>query len=241
LERLRGAEEGGQPYRLVLLKHPLPQGERLAAALEPMQDTHLIVMLPVNVPSRNLHYPGCASFLVRPVYRSGLESVLRTVQGQHPGEAAPRADRGADHSERSGREAVDSVRVLLVEDRPINQRVCMEMLRWLNVSVTLAEDGQQALDRARNEAFDLILMDGQMPVMDGFTAARGIRAWELESGARHTPIVALTAQSMAGDREACLEAGMDDYLSKPFMLKDLQRVLFSWVPDWAPAAESGSD
>jgi PAS domain S-box-containing protein len=241
LERLRGAEEGGQPYRLVLLKHPLPQGERLAAALEPMQDTHLIVMLPVNVPSRNLHYPGCASFLVRPVYRSGLESVLRTVQGQHPGEAAPRADRGADHSERSGREAVDSVRVLLVEDRPINQRVCMEMLRWLNVSVTLAEDGQQALDRARNEAFDLILMDGQMPVMDGFTAARGIRAWELESGARHTPIVALTAQSMAGDREACLEAGMDDYLSKPFMLKDLQRVLFSWVPGWAPAAESGSD
>lgn len=241
LERLRGAAESGEPYRLVLLKHPLPQGERLAAALEPMQATHLIVVLPVNVPSRNVHYPGCESFLVCPVYRSGLESALRTLQGQPPREAAARAYRGTEHSERSGREASAWVRVLLVEDRPINQRVCTEMLRWWNVSVTLAEDGQQALDRVRSEDFELILMDGQMPVMDGFTATRRIRAWEQESGARRTPIVALTAQSMAGDREACLETGMDDYLAKPFMLKDLQRILSTWVPGWKPAAGPGPD
>ena len=240
LERLHGAAESGQPYRLVLLKHPLPHGERLAAALEPMQATHLVVVLPVNVPSRNLHYPGCESFLVCPVHRSGLESVLRTLQGPRPHETAPEADRGTAESERSGREGGALVRVLLVEDRLINQRVCTEMLRWLNVSVTLAEDGQQALDRARNEDFELILMDGQMPFMDGFTATRRIRARELKSGARRTPIVALTAQSMAGDREACLEAGMDDYLAKPFMLKDLQRVLSTWVPGWAPEADSGS-
>jgi CheY-like chemotaxis protein len=122
-------------------------------------------------------------------------------------------------------------RVLLVEDRPVNQHVGIEMLRRFNVDVVLAEDGQQAVERTQQERFDLILMDNQMPVMDGLTATRRIRELEQERGGLRTPIVALTAHAMSGDRERCLEAGMDDYVSKPFRISDIERVLAEWLPN----------
>jgi CheY-like chemotaxis protein len=107
-------------------------------------------------------------------------------------------------------------RVLLVEDNLINQRVASAMLHRLGLAVTLATDGAEAVERVREIAYDLVLMDCQMPGMDGFEATRRIRDWEARSGAgRSLPIVALTANARAGDRAACLEAGMTDYLAKP--------------------------
>lgn len=120
-------------------------------------------------------------------------------------------------------------RVLVVEDNPVNQRLAEQFLRALRCEVEVAANGRQAVDTCAAASFDLILMDCLMPEMDGFDATLAIRALESPTG-RRTPIVALTANAMQGDRQACLAAGMDDYLSKPFRKGDLQRVLQRWVP-----------
>ncbi len=110
-------------------------------------------------------------------------------------------------------------RVLLVEDNPVNQRVAAKLLERLRVTVTLANDGSEALAAVQRESFDAILMDCQMPVMDGFEATKAIR--RLEGPAAKTPIIALTANAMAGDEDRCIEAKMDGYLSKPVSSKKL--------------------
>ncbi|MDQ1249025.1 MAG: hypothetical protein QG597_3399, partial [Actinomycetota bacterium] len=118
-------------------------------------------------------------------------------------------------------------RVLLVEDNEVNRRVGEGMLARLGLAVAVAEDGQQALDRLQAEAFDAVLMDCQMPVMDGFEATRALRRWE--DGAAHTPVIALTADAMAGAAEQCLAAGMDAYLSKPYTFDGLRSALQPWL------------
>src|ERR1051325_7043689 len=103
-------------------------------------------------------------------------------------------------------------RVLLAEDNPTNQKVAMLMLKAHGCEVEVADNGRIALEKWQRGGFDLVLMDCQMPIMDGFEATHAIRAAE---GDRHTPIVAVTANAMVGDRDRCLAAGMDDYVSKP--------------------------
>lgn len=133
-------------------------------------------------------------------------------------------------------------RVLLVEDNPVNREVSTGMLELLGYQVLIAEDGQQALTISAAETVDLILMDCQMPVMDGFTATAGIRNRERELQTPRIPIIALTANAMEGDRERCLAAGMDDYLSKPFSQQALADVLARWrvprIPAQAAAAQT---
>ncbi|MBU3054895.1 ATP-binding protein [Pseudomonas indica] len=116
--------------------------------------------------------------------------------------------------------------VLLVEDNPVNQTVIEAMLRSLGYSVSLVGDGAQAVRRVENQAFDAILMDCRLPVLDGYEATRQIR--RLDGGAG-VPIIALTANALQGDREICLAAGMNDYLAKPFKRADLQQVLQRWL------------
>ena len=118
-------------------------------------------------------------------------------------------------------------RILLVEDNPINHLVVEEQLVSLGHQVTSAYDGREALDLIEHEAFDLVLMDCQMPVLDGYETTRRIR--QAEVGDRHVPIVALTAHALAGDREKCLAAGMDDYLAKPFTTDQLAILLEPWL------------
>ncbi len=122
----------------------------------------------------------------------------------------------------------DGVRILLAEDIPTNQKVATRMLEKLGCSVHVAENGAIALERFRREHFDLVLMDCQMPEMDGFEATRRIRAHEETSGTR-TPIVALTANAMEGDRERCLASGMDDFVSKPVRRETLILALERWL------------
>ena len=116
--------------------------------------------------------------------------------------------------------------VLLVEDNPINQMVAQKMLEKVGIKSTLAADGQKALDMLEQDEFDAVLMDCQMPVMDGYEATRRIR----EQGALlKLPVIAMTANVMEGDRERCIEAGMNDYIGKPFVEADLKKTLARWI------------
>jgi two-component system, sensor histidine kinase len=127
--------------------------------------------------------------------------------------------------------------VLLVEDNRVNLQVGLGMLSRIGCSVETAADGLQALERFAPGRFDLVLMDCQMPGLDGFETTAAIRAREAEGG-RRTPVIALTANAIDGDRERCLAAGMDDYLPKPFRLADLRRLVAQWS-DAAPDNAAG--
>ena len=120
-------------------------------------------------------------------------------------------------------------RVLLAEDNPVNQIMALAWLESLGVEADVADNGREVLAQVGGRDFDLILMDCQMPEMDGFDATAAIRRME-EAGHRHTPIVALTANAVTGDRERCLAAGMDDYLAKPYSGEQLAAVLTRWLP-----------
>jgi CheY-like chemotaxis protein len=123
--------------------------------------------------------------------------------------------------------------VLLAEDNPVNQLVARSMLETMGVRVSLAQTGDEVLAATALAAFDVVLMDCQMPEMDGFEATRRIRGREAEQGvppSRRLPIVAVTANAIKGDRERCLDAGMDEYLSKPFAQGDLHALLARWLP-----------
>ncbi|MFT6051149.1 MAG: CheY-like chemotaxis protein/HPt (histidine-containing phosphotransfer) domain-containing protein [Halioglobus sp.] len=130
--------------------------------------------------------------------------------------------------------------VLVVEDSTVNQEVATTMLDWLGCSVVVAENGVAALEAVQRAEFDLILMDCQMPEMDGLEATRALRRKEQTESTRHIPIVALTANAILGDREKCVQAGMDDYIAKPFDLEDLENALKKWCStraDIAPNVE----
>ena len=122
------------------------------------------------------------------------------------------------------------VRVLLVDDNPINLLVAREMLLSLDCAVESADDGAEALARLQREKFDLVLMDVQMPVLDGLEATRRLRAHEAAGGTPRAVVVALTANATAGDRDVCLGAGMDDFIAKPVHREQLAAMLQRWLP-----------
>jgi CheY-like chemotaxis protein len=123
-----------------------------------------------------------------------------------------------------------SAKVLLVEDNQINQMVAMKMLQKVGLKAVLANNGIEALDILKEQSFDLVLMDCQMPEMDGFDATREIRRQAIKAlHDKPLPIIAMTANVMSGDRERCLEVGMDDYIGKPVQRDKLERVLRKWL------------
>jgi CheY-like chemotaxis protein len=121
-------------------------------------------------------------------------------------------------------------RVLVVDDNPINQLVAREMLLSLGVEVETAEHGADALARLERSRYAMVFMDVMMPVLDGLATTRTWREREGRAGLRRMPVVALTANAMASDRERCLEAGMDDYLAKPVRREQLAQMLARWLP-----------
>jgi len=123
-----------------------------------------------------------------------------------------------------------SLRILVAEDNVVNQKLAQRLLQKRGHTVRVANNGKEALDLLERESFDLVLMDVQMPQMGGFEATARIRAAEEGTG-RHMPIIALTAHAMTGDRERCLEAGMDAYVSKPIQEKELRLAIESVLPD----------
>jgi CheY-like chemotaxis protein len=144
----------------------------------------------------------------------------------------------ASHTQREGSA---TLRVLLAEDNRVNQRVATRLLEKRGYTVVVAEDGARALEALQEQSFDLILMDVQMPVLDGVRAAMAIREQEKTTGS-HIPIIAMTAHAMAGDRERFLESGMDGYISKPFNSQELFQVIETFVgPNPQPGLKESND
>lgn len=139
------------------------------------------------------------------------------------------------------RERQHVLQVLLVEDHPVNQKLALSLLDKWGHRATLANNGQEAVDLVREHRFDVILMDMHMPVMGGLDATRQIRAEEVQAGKTRTPIVAMTAAAMQSYRDACMEAGMDDFLSKPIRSKDLLEVLKTYPASSNPPAKAAFD
>jgi CheY-like chemotaxis protein len=165
---------------------------------------------------------GIAAYLVKPVKQTELNLALAAAL---PAAAAELIY--ARTPVKRDRPCVPRLRILVAEDNPVNQRVAIRLLEKDGHVVTIANHGREALAALDRGAFDLVLMDVQMPEMDGFEATRAIRQREAGSD-RRLPIVAMTAHAMKGDRERCLAAGMDDYLAKPVQRSELDRVL-AWA------------
>jgi PAS domain S-box-containing protein len=126
---------------------------------------------------------------------------------------------------------LEKTHILLVEDNPVNQKFMIYALKKYGCQVTPASDGQEALEQYRKQKFDIILMDCQMPIMDGYEATKAIRELEIKNNNTTTPIIAITANALKVDREKCLNAGMNDYISKPFTKETLEKILINWIPE----------
>ncbi len=205
--------DDGEAVQLVLLDETMPEMEEYGLVREINQcadGRNLGVILLVSAGQRNDpdfgNSLGIACTVSKPVKQSDLlNAIMETVAGT----CAPAMEEGVVGQA----EGVMPRRILLAEDGVVNQRVAVLMLESRGHEVTVVNNGNEAVDRFKTGAFDLVLMDVQMPGMDGLEATRTIRG--LETGDAHIPIIAMTAHAMRGDREKCLEAGMDEYLSKP--------------------------
>jgi PAS domain S-box-containing protein len=246
LALMRQAAATDDPYAMALLDYFMPgmDGEALALAIrddEALRDTKLILLTSVHrteVPSF-VAETGFVACLYKPIRRDELSRALVGVtEGQTlwPQPAAVSADL-AEPREPDAAPGGRRLRVLLVEDNAINQLAAASMLTRLGCRVATADSGEKAIELVGGQPFDLIFMDVQMPNMDGFEATRLIR--QLDAPAAATPIVAMTANAMEGDREKCLAAGMNDYLSKPVTKDDLTAILQRW--GGAPARQDEAD
>jgi len=180
---------------------------------------------------------GIAAYLTKPVDEADLYDCLVEVMDETRRRRAPHLV--TRHSLRELRPPV-AARVLVAEDNEVNQKVAARILEKLGYQAEVAENGKEALEACARTRYDAVLMDGQMPGMDGFEATRRIREREREAGGPRLPIVAMTASAMKGDREKCLEAGMDDYVSKPVTPEALEAVLRRWVGAPAGSAEKAA-
>jgi two-component system sensor histidine kinase/response regulator len=241
-ERLRQPDAR---FDVVVLDYQMPEmdgamlGERIMQAKDiPVTRLVLLTSLDRSGDMQRFADIGFSAYLTKPVRTRELIDCLEKTLARDVNDwymrSQPIITRGTLMATETRR--LYSGKVLLVEDNAINQRVARRFLERLGCQVRVVGDGQQALDAYRDDTFDFILMDMQMPVMDGLEATRKIR--ELEGNGRHTPIVALTANAMMGTLERCLEAGMDDYLTKPLDISRLQDALDRFIgsnPESAPA------
>ncbi len=231
LQAMASAVDAGQPFEVALLDMQMPRtdGLQLAGMIQDRPEWRLTKLLLLSSTQAAADQPtrlqfGVLRSLHKPVRRADLfRAVADVLTGVPPLEGSPAEARPRVHAN-----------VLLVEDNTVNQRVATALLKQLGASVALAHHGAEAVAMIcapGAHRVDLVLMDWQMPVMDGLQATRRIRAWERETGrARPLPIIALTANALAGDREACMAAGSTDYVTKPYSGAQLAALLSHHLP-----------
>jgi two-component system sensor histidine kinase/response regulator len=238
LEMVRAAAAEQKPFELVILDMMMPgiTGMDLARGIrgeEGLPQPCLVMLTSMGFsPDPEEEYRlEIACRLTKPTRKAELyRALLSALEAPDcSGE-----DRGEKRRQPEPNDELVRWRILVAEDNEVNQEVTVAMLQALGCEVEAVENGQLAVERVENESFDLVLMDCQMPTMDGFAATRAIRARERrarESGreVRQVPIIALTAHAMRGDRQECLAVGMDDYLTKPFAKAELREVLERWL------------
>lgn len=232
LEQMILAAKHGNPYNIVITDLMLPEmsGLRLVEKItsnDDLKDLKIILCSSFDAKDQaaRAREMGFAAFLSKPVQQSRLfNCIINLIK-------APNAEHGDNHMQEATYDDADRPlpKILVAEDNAVNQKVAMLQLKQLGLTCVAVTTGKEAVEEAVRNRYQLILMDCQMPEMDGFEATRAIREAETLLG-RHTTIVGLTAHAMEGDRERCLEAGMDDYLSKPTSLEKLSRLLKMWVP-----------
>ena len=235
---LQGALRGGHPFDLAIvdMRMPVMDGAELVRAIK--ADAGLaalkIIMLSSLDASAQLHQVtalGVEYCLTKPVRALELRHCIEAVGGCGPSLAPALPVSPARPAMPDTAAAGQApLRMLLVEDNAINQEIALAMLEDSGYDATPADNGRRALALWERYPFDVILMDCQMPEMDGFEATRRVRRMEAQQGRDRTPIIAVTANAILGDRELCLDAGMDDYLAKPYTRAALLAVLARWRP-----------
>jgi two-component system sensor histidine kinase/response regulator len=234
-DALRSASKQAQPFRIVLVDLDGPGVDPAAIANnihldKGLKGTLLVAMTsaPIRGDGQELRAAGYTGYLHKPVRAQQLYETLvlmlkNAAETKPPPEPLPLVTRhtlAEQEKRRSGQPAV-----LLAEDNLINQRIAVRLLQKIGLSADVVNNGREAVEALDRMSYDLILMDCQMPEMDGFEATAEIRKRESAGSQRRTLICALTANAMVGDREKCLAAGMDDYISKPVALGDLQATI----------------
>ncbi|MGB7342805.1 MAG: response regulator [Pirellulaceae bacterium] len=232
LKGLRQAAANGQPYQLALIDCMMPVMDGFDLARQIFADKRIRDIQAIMISSaarggdtRLARQVGFARYMAKPVVQSDLRDAIAQVLS--PDVSAKDAE-----SELSQVSIGPPLRLLLAEDGVVNQRVALGLLERLGHRVEVVENGELAIQAWRDRDYDAILMDWQMPVLDGNEATRKIRAEEVGTDS-HIPIIAMTAAAMKGDRQRCLDAGMDEYLSKPIDAKELARMLSHITPKFS--------
>jgi signal transduction histidine kinase/CheY-like chemotaxis protein/HPt (histidine-containing phosphotransfer) domain-containing protein len=244
LFKARQAREKGKPYQLVLMDANMPgmDGFDTAAGLlkEYGADMRVLVLTSsaVSGDAKRCRELGISGYMTKPLTLSELRGAVQEQLGQLNPSVQQRKPELDIRS-------LQGLQVLLAEDNPVNQRLARILLEKQGMSVTLAVNGKEALTQLEREEFDLVLMDVMMPVMDGLEATSCLREREAKLNRRHTPVVAMTANAMQGDRERCLAAGMDGYIAKPIhtetMREEILRVLSEHAEGRVPSGHTVSE
>jgi two-component system sensor histidine kinase/response regulator len=233
LETLRRAAHGDNCFKFALLDMRMPgmDGEQTLNAIKQdpeIKDVPVVILTSVGIrgDAARLEGLGCAGYLMKPVRQSQLFDTIITVLSRKSTAAKVKSGTIVTRHtiEDQKRRAV---RILLAEDNPTNQKVTVSLLGRAGYSADVVENGRMAVEALQRSSYDLILMDVQMPEMNGFEATRAIR--EKEGDRKHTPIIAMTAHAMKSDRERCLQAGMDDYIAKPIEPQELFETISKWT------------
>jgi CheY-like chemotaxis protein len=239
LDKMIAASEAGAPYEVVVIERDAPDRSGFELGLEirehPILRQTKTILISSYVESgdgeRALRC-GFSAYMTRPIRQSRLFDCIMNILGRSAGAGAqePRTSLGQTASGTTLANTPTRTRLILVaEDNAVNQKVASLLLQDLGFSAHAVCNGSEAVAAASRTRYALILMDCQMPEMDGYEATRFIRKSEALSGT-HTPIIALTAHATEGDREKCIVAGMDDYISKPVSRAKLREVLDRWAP-----------
>jgi CheY-like chemotaxis protein len=233
---LKKAELENDPFQTILIDRLMPgmdgmELSRRIKADKDLQNIPIIIMTFMGqvAPPTKLDETGIHKFLNKPIRYSQLHDTLTKVLGK-PSKIEERVPTSQTNilNQPDGNPR-GRVRILLAEDNPVNQLVAMSLLKKLGYQADTVANGLEALKALQSIPYNLVLMDCQMPEMDGFDATRAIRSADSKALDPRIPVIALTAFAMSGDRERCLEAGMDDYLSKPIKPQELGEVVEKWL------------